>query len=116
MKAERFEQILERRKALMTQVLSHKAKEYASDVDRLQNFVDAQALLFPEALDDEGARARCVLAFMAKHVVSVFQMVRSGKSFPRSAWDEKIGDLINYGVLLEAALEDDGLVTHEKTL
>lgn len=111
MKSEHFEQILERRKTLMTQVLSSKAKEYASDLDRLQNFVDAQALLFPETPDGEGARARCVLAFMAKHVVSVFQMVRSGESFTRSQWDEKIGDMVNYCVLLEAALIDDGRAT-----
>lgn len=111
MRSERFEQILERRKDLMTQTLSSKAKEYASDADRLQNFLDAQALLYPEITEgDHGARSRVALAFMAKHVVSVFQMVRSGKGFTREQWDEKIGDMVNYSVLLEATLEDDGLI------
>jgi hypothetical protein len=114
MKPERFEQILERRKQLMTAVLSSKAKEYASDVDRLQNFYDASLLLYPvEQEGDRGARSLAALLFMTKHVVSVFQMVKSGSGYTREQWDEKLGDLINYVVLLEATLEDDGRIVFE---
>lgn len=115
MKPERFEQILERRKQLMTAVLSSKAKEYASDVDRLQILsLYASLLLYPvEQEGDRGARSLAALSFMTKHVVSVFQMVKSGSGYTREQWDEKLGDLINYVVLLEATLEDDGRIVFE---
>lgn len=116
MKPERFEQILERRKQLMTDVLSSKAKEYDCQVCRyrLQNFYDASLLLYPvEQEGDRGARSLAALSFMTKHVVSVFQMVKSGSGYTREQWDEKLGDLINYVVLLEATLEDDGRIVFE---
>lgn len=106
MKTERFEEVLERRKKLMTQVLSKKAEEYASDVDRLQNFSDASEMLFKNSDNRSGA----ALAFMTKHLVSIFQMVKSGDAYTRDQWDEKIGDAVNYFVLLEATLEDDGKI------
>ena len=47
---------------------------------------------------------------MAKHTVSVYDMIRGleeGKSYPLELWDEKIGDSINYLLLLAAAVRED---------
>jgi len=77
-------------------VLDVKAIEYAP-VDRLSNFKQAahlQKISMPQA----------VVSFMAKHTVSIFDMVRTGKPYPIEVWDEKITDHINYLILLKAAL------------
>ena len=80
----------------------HNAEEYASDVDRLSNFKRAARLkgtTLPQA----------VTGMMVKHTVSVYDMVESGEAFTAAAWDEKIGDHINYLILLKATLIEDGL-------
>ena len=46
---------------------------------------------------------------MCKHTVSVYDMIRGleeGKSYPLELWDEKIGDSINYLLLLAAAVRE----------
>lgn len=81
-------------------VLHHKAKEYARG-DRLSNFKKAAA-----AMSNTPEKA-CV-AFWMKHVISINDLVNdleAGKHVSMVMWDEKIGDSINYMILLK------GLVT-----
>lgn len=81
-------------------VLHHKAKEYARG-DRLSNFKKAAAAM---SCTPEKACA----AFWMKHVISINDLVNdleAGKVVPMAMWEEKIGDAINYMVLLK------GLVT-----
>jgi hypothetical protein len=85
----------------MRDTLASKAKEYARE-DRLYNFKRGAAFLgsTPESV--------CV-GFLMKHVVSVMDIVEDlakGKLPPREFVNEKLGDTINYFVLLEALLED----------
>lgn len=48
---------------------------------------------------------------LAKHIVSIFDMIRSDIESPMEKWDEKIGDAMNYLFLLKAlVLEEHGLV------
>lgn len=91
----RFRLILDRRFAAISDTLVTKAREYATDADRLHNFHAAAALLrcTPE---------QACWAFLAKHLVSIGDMVASGHVQPREKWDEKLGDAINYLLLLEA--------------
>lgn len=98
---EAFVALLEQRIDKIREVLSVKAKEYATGADRLHNFKQAATMLRcspPEA---------CV-AYMTKHLVSVFDMVLLTKFGnpppPPAVVDEKIGDAINYLILLEALL------------
>lgn len=79
--------------------LEAKATEYASDVDRLHNFKKASALLGCTSLE-------AALALKTKHTVSIADMVTSGKEFPLSVWWEKLGDEINYDVLIYALVFD----------
>lgn len=79
-----------------------KGKEYAPSQDRLHNFKRAAAITrqTPEQV--------CV-GFMVKHLVSVLDLVdaeAAGTKPSDAAIDEKIGDLFNYIILLEALLRE----------
>lgn len=102
MQHEQFQQVLNQQVEQSKSVLAGKAEEYASDVDRLSNFKRAARLkgtTLPQA----------VTGMMVKHTVSVYDMVESGEAFTAAALDEKIGDHINYLILLKATLIEDGL-------
>lgn len=104
MKAEKFDQILQTRVEKMIQVLGAKADEYATDRDRLHNFKRAGQLLncSPE---------RALIGMLTKHLVSILDIVdnvESGKKPTVGLWDEKIGDVINYCVLLDGLVNERG--------
>ena len=99
MQRDRFENILDAQIKRVQDVLVAKATEYANE-DVLANFKKAAHLRgvgLPQA----------VLGMMAKHTVSVFDMVESGKPFDLAVWDEKITDHINYLILIRAALVEN---------
>lgn len=82
-------------------VLHQKAKEYARG-DRLHNFKKAAAAMSttPE---------KACLSFWMKHVISICDLVNdidSGKVAPVEMWEEKLGDGINYLILLKAIVTE----------
>ena len=92
----RFEGILEAQLKRIRDVLVVKAAEYANE-DQLSNFKKAahlQGIGIPQAVG----------GMMAKHTVSIFDMIASGKPYTMEQWDEKITDHLNYLILLRAAL------------
>lgn len=96
-----FDKIVERRILAITTTLASKAKEYAKE-DRLHNFKVAARRLncTPE---------RALIGMMEKHAVSVMDIVEDigrGISWPVAVIEEKIGDHINYLILLEALLKE----------
>ena len=81
-------------------VLGAKGEEYATDNDRLHNFKVAagvQGITVKEALS----------GMMAKHTVSVYDMIADGKDHPLEKLDEKILDHINYLILLRAIVVEE---------
>ena len=81
-------------------VLGAKGEEYATDNDRLHNFKVAagvQGITVKEALS----------GMMAKHTVSVYDMIADGKDHSLDKWDEKILDHINYLILLRAIVVEE---------
>jgi hypothetical protein len=102
MNTETFNTIVQDRVAKIQATLIKKAAEYASDKCRLHNFKVAARMEEP-ADSPESA----LWGMMRKHLVSVLDIVaatRNGK-YPTAAMrDEKIGDAINYLILLEALL------------
>ena len=101
MLAEEFEKIINLRLALCRDTLTRKAVEYATE-DRLHNFKIAgqvQGLTPVQAL----------AGMMAKHTVSVYDMCTSGDVYPPEVWAEKIGDSINYLLLLDALVRETGM-------
>lgn len=96
---DRFEGILDTQIQRVRDVLVVKAAEYATE-DRLANFRKVANLRGCEM-------SQAIAGMMAKHTVSIYDMIDSGKSFEMEQWDEKITDHINYLILLRAALIDN---------
>jgi len=99
-----FDKIVRRRLGLVERTLIARAKEYATDADRLHNFKEA-------ALLEGCSPADALRGFALKHWVSVRDVVRdwadpeSGITFAQV--DEKIGDAIAYLCLLECVLVEN---------
>ena len=101
MNTNRFNEVIEDRLNLCVSVLCKKADEYATD-DRLHNFKVAAKLqnCTPE---------KALAGMMCKHTVSVYDLINdleNGKCATREMWEEKIGDSLNYLLLLTAMLEE----------
>lgn len=102
MKNEEFEKLLENRLESIRYVLGVKAKEYVREGNRLHNFDRGSKI--------SGKTREEVLwnGFALKHLVSVFDLiddVTKGNIPSKELVDEKIGDLINYLILLEACFQ-----------
>ena len=100
MDSKTFDLILKQRILNMKRILASKGKEYASNNDRLYNFKRAGQIKreSPEA---------AWLGMFSKHLVSILDLIENpdtvltSKKKPVEYIDEKIGDAINYLVLLE---------------
>jgi hypothetical protein len=97
-----FDEIVSYRCNEIKRILCKKSKEYATETDRLHNFKRASRMLncTPE---------KALMGMAAKHFVSVLDIVDSVDiiHLPSIAMiEEKIGDSINYLVLLEAVLKE----------
>jgi hypothetical protein len=111
MNSKAFNELLERRITLTREVLSAKGIEYSTAADKLHNFKRAAAL-------DGETPEQALWGFLKKHLVSVMDMIdRTSRGLPPSQeWiDEKIGDCINYFILLEG-LMTERLQAKQRTL
>ena len=99
MTSEVFNQHLQHMQEVTVDTLMNKAKEYATDGDRLHNFKVAASV--------QGISPTAALAgMMAKHTVSVYDMIGTGDFYPLELWEEKIKDSINYLFLLWALVQE----------
>ena len=112
MNAETFDVFLEETLERTRTVLASKATEYAEGADsRFHNFEKAAWFL-------DSSEEQALWGFVTKHLVSLQDMIsaKSGDpqepyvSYPLEQWDEKIGDVINYMILLR------GIVHHRASL
>lgn len=102
MTLEQFEGVFEARIDLCRRVLIGKNQEYARGGDKLSNFKKASGML---GQTPEGA----LQGMMTKHQVSIADLIQDldkGIHHPMSMWEEKIGDSINYLLLLRGLLEE----------
>lgn len=101
MKSQDFDLIVERRIKLAQEVLLKKRAEYAPDgKDRLHNFKRAASMLntTPE---------KALVGMLTKHLVSLLDIVDDIPKTPSIALlEEKIGDSVNYLILLEAMIKE----------
>lgn len=99
---EEFEKIIGTAISRCIDTLQVKQSEYATE-DRLHNFNVAARLL--------GCTPHTALAgMMAKHTVSVYDLIQrheKDEHIPIELWREKIGDSINYLLLLTAMVEGE---------
>lgn len=98
MTTKRFNSIISETLTQCVETLGSKAKEYATE-DRLHNFRIAAIL-------QNCTVEQALSGMMAKHVISIYDMCRSGESYTEAMWQEKIGDAINYLLLLKAAVSE----------
>lgn len=101
MKPQDFDKIVNERCNKIKSVLASKAKEYARG-DRLHNFKRASSFM-------NKTPATVCWGFAMKHFTSVADIVddvESGKIPTPELINEKIGDSINYLILLEAILSE----------
>ena len=93
-----FGQILDSRIAKIKDSLAKKAAEYADDKDRLHNFKVAADFM-------RCSQERALWGFLMKHLVSIQDLVDGadrGAPVNQAKIEEKLGDAINYLILLEA--------------
>jgi hypothetical protein len=119
---ETFNRIVSRRIGLIQTVLQQKADEYASSKDRLNNFKNSPGTIRGRSPED------VLIGYLDKHLCAINDIVDdlrphpltdSGYCGPRvdrlPSMDEKIGDAINYLILLEGLIhermKDWGMVT-----
>lgn len=105
MNTEEFDEVVNFRKRQISEILINKAKEYSVNGDRLHNFNVASRIM-------NQSREKCLIGFMMKHFVSIMDMVdnfepNNPDTVPtKYLIEEKIGDAVNYLVLLEACFKD----------
>ena len=97
-----FNKIVSESIDLIQTVLVNKAREYASEGDRLANFKDGAMItgLTPEMT---------LWAYMAKHLSSIKKIIDdmgNGELPTEELLNEKIGDAINYLILLKATIKE----------
>lgn len=94
MNSEEFNAIVENRIRLIKETLLRKGEEYAPGKDRLANFKRAADLQYTSPKKALGS-------MVAKQIISLYDMLEVSNSNPW-LWNEKITDIINYMILLEA--------------
>ena len=103
MNVENFDKVVENRLKDIKRILGSKGKEYSSDTDRLYNFKRAAKM-------NNTTPEKALWGMATKHLVSVVDIIHDiddGKAVSIDMIEEKIGDMINYLILLEALLKED---------
>lgn len=97
-----FDDVLARRLDLVQRVLGRKASEYVRGGDRYSNFKHAAAYRNTTPED-------ALMGMRAKHEISLLDVVndvREGRLPSVELLEEKIGDNINYLILLEGMIKE----------
>lgn len=100
-----FERIISEQIARSEALLMNKGKEYAEGADVMQT-IDRLAHFKKAAFLQDETPAQAAFGMLAKHLVSVADMVNSGDSYPLEKWNEKISDSVNYLLILRAIVEE----------
>ena len=103
MTREDFSRRVEKRINLVRQTLLTKHKEYAKDDNVFRNFDEAAG-----GLSLHSTSAEVLWSYMTKHLVSIKDIVSDNVPITNEVVSEKIGDVINYLILLEAMLNEKG--------
>lgn len=100
-----FEELLVERLYKIKNSLAFKSKEYATEHDKLRNFKLGAKIL-------RNTPHKTLLGYFTKHMVSIVDIVENydgeqqiTEEFNKII-DEKIGDAINYLILLEALFKE----------
>lgn len=81
-------------------LLLRKNGGYNDNSDALRNFKVVGAL-------NHQTPKQALWGMASKHVASVADMIASGQEFSGEIWDEKVGDVLNFMLLLRALVDDE---------
>lgn len=95
MNSKEFNKLVDDSLSKVRGVLIKKTAEYNLDDDRLSVFKRAGAL-------QSESPEEALLGMLSKHIISIYDMVRSQDLYSLEKWDEKCIDTINYMLLLLA--------------
>jgi hypothetical protein len=99
------EDVVQRRVQLIKDVLQSKNEEYAGQEDVFKAFTEALPLSFHDT------KQAVAWEFMVKHLQSIKMIIearsKSGKIPDEKILEEKIGDAINYLILIEGMFKED---------
>ena len=97
--------VVQRRVQLIKDVLQSKNEEYAGQEDVFKAFTESLPLSFHDT------KQAVAWEFMVKHLQSVKMIIearsKSGKIPDEKVLEEKIGDAINYLILIEGMFKED---------
>lgn len=102
MNNENFEKAIKRHISIIEGNLLDKAREYASDVDRLHNFTQGARI-------ENQVTERVIWGIALKHLISVKDIIHNienGIVPTQEFLDEKLGDWATYMALLYASIQD----------
>jgi len=102
MKEKEFNKIVKLRCQKIVDILAKKGAEYSSDNDRLHHYKVASRIL-------NCTNEKALLAQFTKHLVSILDIIDKiddGQTPTNCLIEEKIGDAVNYLVLLECVLKE----------
>lgn len=102
MNSKDFNELVEARCSKIKATLASKGKEYSTDDDKLHNFNKA-------GIRSGQSREKALMGMKLKHEISIDDIILNLDihKYPTiEIIDEKIGDIINYFILLEACLVD----------
>lgn len=94
-----FDEIVETQVMHSLDLLRKKGREYSPGGDRLEHFKKAAAL-------QTCSPAKAAFGMLAKHLVSLSDMVDEPLAYSTERWAEKIGDSVNYLLILSALAEE----------
>jgi hypothetical protein len=99
------EEVVQRRVQLIKDVLETKNSEYADKDDVFKAFTEALPLSFHDT------KQAVAWEFMVKHLQSIKMIIearaKTGKIPDQKVLEEKIGDAINYLILIEGMFKED---------
>ena len=107
MNTEEFNKIVEEFLEKTKATLIKKEDEYSLGEDRFAFFKrEAQiANVTPE---------KALYFCMLKHITSFIDMINTGDKYSQELWFDKLGDIVNYCILLYGLLKDDKMFTASK--
>ena len=82
------------------ELLCSKSKEYDFGEDRFHSFKVGGQL---QGISQE----KCLLGYLTKHIVSIYDMCGKVEEFSFEKFQEKITDYINYGLLLLGMIKEE---------
>lgn len=101
MTQEKFAKVVDEQIQYCKDLLGLKGDEYdTSGNDRLHAFKSAATL-------QHETQKQALAGMMAKHTVSIYDMIERDEGFTKDKWIEKITDSINYLLILRAIIEEE---------